>query len=85
MFLILGVVLVFDVLWDKIDVVLVIFLYVLNDEICDEIVLINKKYNMEMLIDLVNCYFEVLNVNYGKVIIEYVMLDYVNDEVDYVY
>lgn len=65
MFFIFGVVLVLDKLGDMIDVVLVIFLYVLNDEICDEIVLINKKYNIEMFFVVVCCYLEKFNVNQG--------------------
>ena len=78
-----GVVPALDALRDKIDVALAISLHAPNDEIRDEIVPINKKYNMEMLIDSVNRYLEVSNANHGKVTIEYVMLDHVNDEVDH--
>lgn len=78
-----GVVPALDSLRDKIDVALAISLHAPNDEIRDEIVPINKKYNMEMLIDSVNRYLEVSNANHGKVTIEYVMLDHVNDEVDH--
>lgn len=78
-----GVVPALDSLRDKIDVALAISLHAPNDEIRDEIVPINKKYNIEMLIDSVNRYLEVSNANHGKVTIEYVMLDHVNDEVDH--
>lgn len=78
-----GVVPALDSLRDRIDVALAISLHAPNDEIRDEIVPINKKYNMEMLIDSVNRYLEVSNANHGKVTIEYVMLDHVNDEVDH--
>ena len=78
-----GVVPALDSLRDKIDVALAISLQAPNDEIRDEIVPINKKYNIEMLINSVNKYLEVSNANHGKVTIEYVMLDHVNDEVDH--
>ena len=78
-----GVVPALDALRDKIDVALAISLHAPNDEIRDEIVPINKKYNIEMLINSVNKYLEVSNANHGKVTIEYVMLDHVNDEVDH--
>ena len=78
-----GVVPALDSLRDKIDVALAISLHAPNDEIRDEIVPINKKYNIEMLINSVNKYLEVSNANHGKVTIEYVMLDHVNDEVDH--
>ena len=78
-----GVVPALDALRDKIDVALAISLHAPNDEIRDEIVPINKKYNIEMLINSVNKYLEVSNANHGKVTIEYVMLDHVNDGVDH--
>ena len=58
-----GVVPALDKLGDMIDVALAISLHAPNDEIRDEIVPINKKYN----------------ANQGRVTIEYVMLDHVND------
>ena len=78
-----GVVPALDGLREKIDVALAISLHAPNDEIRDEIVPINKKYNIKMLIDSVNKYLEVSNANHGKVTIEYVMLDHINDEVDH--
>lgn len=78
-----GVVPALDSLRDKIDVALAISLHAPNDQIRDEIVPINKKYNIEMLMDSVNKYLEVSNANHGKVTIEYVMLDHINDEVDH--
>ena len=78
-----GVVPALDGLREKIDVALAISLHAPNDEIRDEIVPINKKYNIEMLINSVNKYLEVSNANHGKVTIEYVMLDHINDEVDH--
>lgn len=74
-----GVVSALDMLRDKIDVALAISLHAPNDELRDEIMPINKKYNIKMLMDSVHRYLEVSNANHGKVTIEYVLLDHVND------
>ena len=66
-----------------IDVALAISLHAPNDELRDEIVPLNKKYNIKTLIDSVNRYLSVSNANHGKVTIEYVMLDHVNDHVEH--
>lgn len=78
-----GVVSALDNLSKMIDVALAISLHAPNDELRDEIVPINKKYNIKMLIDSVNRYLTVSNANHGKVTIEYVMLDHVNDGVEH--
>lgn len=78
-----GVVPALDNLSKMIDVSLAISLHAPNDELRDEIVPINKKYNIKMLIDSVNRYLTVSNANHGKVTIEYVMLDHVNDGVEH--
>ena len=72
-----GVVPALDNLSKMIDVALAISLHAPNDELRDEIVPINKKYNIKTLIDSVNRYLSVSNANHGKVTIEYVMLDHV--------
>ncbi|WP_290957419.1 bifunctional tRNA (adenosine(37)-C2)-methyltransferase TrmG/ribosomal RNA large subunit methyltransferase RlmN [Haemophilus sp. HMSC068C11] len=74
-----GVVPALDMLRDKIDVALAISLHAPNDELRDEIMPINKKYNIKMLMDSVHRYLEVSNANHGKVTIEYVLLEHVND------
>ena len=74
-----GVVPALDNLSKMIDVALAISLHAPNDELRDEIVPLNKKYNIKTLIDSVNRYLSVSNANHGKVTIEYVMLDHVND------
>lgn len=74
-----GVVPALDMLRDKIDVALAISLHAPNNELRDEIMPINKKYNIKMLMDSVHRYLEVSNANHGKVTIEYVLLDHVND------
>ena len=70
-----GVVPALDMLREKIDVALAISLHAPNDELRDEIMPINKKYNIKMLMDSVHRYLEVSNANHGKVTIEYVLLD----------
>ncbi|SPY32157.1 bifunctional tRNA (adenosine(37)-C2)-methyltransferase TrmG/ribosomal RNA large subunit methyltransferase RlmN [Pasteurella canis] len=78
-----GVVPALDKLSEMIDVALAISLHAPNDELRDEIVPINKKYNIKTLIDSVNRYLSVSNANHGKVTIEYVMLDHVNDSIEH--
>ena len=78
-----GVVPALDNLSKMIDVALAISLHAPNDELRDEIVPLNKKYNIKTLIDSVNRYLSVSNANHGKVTIEYVMLDHVNDHVEH--
>ncbi|KAA6209412.1 bifunctional tRNA (adenosine(37)-C2)-methyltransferase TrmG/ribosomal RNA large subunit methyltransferase RlmN [Avibacterium paragallinarum] len=78
-----GVVPALDKLSEMIDVALAISLHAPNDELRDEIVPLNKKYNIKMLMDSVNRYLSVSNANHGKVTIEYVMLDHVNDSVEH--
>ena len=78
-----GVVPALDNLSKMIDVALAISLHAPNDELRDEIVPLNKKYNIKTLIDSVNRYLSISNANHGKVTIEYVMLDHVNDHVEH--
>lgn len=74
-----GVVPALDKLPEMIDVALAISLHAPNDELRDEIVPINKKYNIKMLMDSVSRYLSISKANHGKVTIEYVMLDHIND------
>lgn len=76
-----GVVPALDKLGDMIDVALAISLHAPNDEIRDRIMPINQKYNMKMLLDSVSRYLERSNANHGKVTIEYVLLNQVNDDI----
>lgn len=78
-----GVVPALDKMREQIDVALAISLHAPNDELRDEIVPINKKYNIKMLIESINKYLEVSNANHGKVTIEYVMLNQVNDSIEH--
>ncbi|WP_439294178.1 bifunctional tRNA (adenosine(37)-C2)-methyltransferase TrmG/ribosomal RNA large subunit methyltransferase RlmN [Lonepinella sp. BR2882] len=78
-----GVVPALDKLSEMIDVALAISLHAPNDELRDVLVPINKKYNIKMLMDSVHRYLNVSNANHGKVTIEYVLLNQVNDGVEH--
>lgn len=77
-----GVVPALDKLGDMIDVALAISLHAPNDKLRDDIVPINKKYNIEMFLAAVKRYLAKSNANQGRVTIEYVLLDHVNDSTD---
>ena len=74
-----GVVPALDKLGDMIDVALAISLHAPNDAIRDEIVPINRKYNIDTFLASVNRYLGKSNANQGRVTVEYVMLDHIND------
>ncbi|VAY02429.1 Dual-specificity RNA methyltransferase RlmN [Arsenophonus endosymbiont of Aleurodicus dispersus] len=78
-----GVVPALDKLGDMIDVVLAISLHAPTDKIRDEIVPINKKYNIETLLASVRRYLTKSNANKGRVTVEYVMLNFVNDSIEH--
>ena len=77
-----GVVPALDKLADAVDVALAISLHAPTDDIRDEIVPINKKYNIEMVLDGVRRYIAKSNANQGRVTVEYVMLDHINDSTE---
>ncbi|WP_435927414.1 bifunctional tRNA (adenosine(37)-C2)-methyltransferase TrmG/ribosomal RNA large subunit methyltransferase RlmN [Dryocola sp. BD613] len=74
-----GVVPALDKLGDMIDVALAISLHAPTDAIRDQIMPINKKYNIETFLAAVRRYLEKSNANQGRVTVEYVLLDHVND------
>lgn len=76
-----GVVPALDKMAGMIDVALAISLHAPNDEIRSQIMPINDKYNMATLRDSIHRYLAVSNANHGKVTIEYVLLNQVNDGV----
>lgn len=78
-----GVVPALDKLGEMIDVALAISLHAPNDEIRDQIMPINRKYNIQMFLDSVHRYLEKSNANHGKVTVEYVLLDHVNDGIEH--
>jgi len=77
-----GVVPALDMLGDQIDVALAISLHAPNDELRDVLVPVNKKYNIENFLAGVRRYLQKSNANQGKVTVEYVLLDRVNDSMD---
>lgn len=77
-----GVVPALDKLGDQIDVALAISLHAPNDELRDEIVPVNKKYPIEEFLAGVRRYLQKSNANRGKVTVEYVMLNGINDSME---
>ena len=77
-----GVVPALDMLGDQIDVALAISLHAPNDELRNEIVPVNKKYPIETFLAAVRRYLAKSNANQGKVTVEYVMLNGINDSTD---
>lgn len=77
-----GVVPALDKLGDMIDVALAISLHAPCDEIRDDIMPINKKYNIATFLAAVGRYLQKSNANQGRVTVEYVMLDRINDSTD---
>tara|TARA_R110000868_G_scaffold244494_3_gene500811 strand:+ start:8612 stop:9757 length:1146 start_codon:yes stop_codon:yes gene_type:complete len=77
-----GVVPALDLLGDQIDVALAISLHAPDDKLRDEIVPVNKKYPIEVFLAAVRRYLAKSNANQGKVTVEYVMLNGINDSTD---
>ncbi|MFI0489732.1 MAG: bifunctional tRNA (adenosine(37)-C2)-methyltransferase TrmG/ribosomal RNA large subunit methyltransferase RlmN [Yersinia sp. (in: enterobacteria)] len=77
-----GVVPALDKLGDMIDVALAISLHAPTDDIRDEIVPINRKYNIETFLAAVRRYLAKSKANGGRVTVEYVMLDHINDSIE---
>ncbi|GAC24960.1 MAG: bifunctional tRNA (adenosine(37)-C2)-methyltransferase TrmG/ribosomal RNA large subunit methyltransferase RlmN [Alteromonadaceae bacterium] len=77
-----GVVPALDMLGDQIDVALAISLHAPDDKLRDEIVPINKKYPIQEFLAGVRRYLAKSNANQGKVTVEYVMLNGINDSTD---
>ncbi|WP_028117372.1 bifunctional tRNA (adenosine(37)-C2)-methyltransferase TrmG/ribosomal RNA large subunit methyltransferase RlmN [Ferrimonas senticii] len=78
-----GVVPALDKLGDMIDVALAVSLHAPNDPLRDELVPINKKYNIEQLLASIRLYLSKSFANKGRVTLEYVMLDHINDSTDH--
>ncbi|WP_041246652.1 bifunctional tRNA (adenosine(37)-C2)-methyltransferase TrmG/ribosomal RNA large subunit methyltransferase RlmN [Brumicola nitratireducens] len=77
-----GVVPALDMLGDQIDVALAISLHAPDDKLRDEIVPVNKKYPIEEFLAGVRRYLAKSKANQGKVTVEYVMLNHINDSTD---
>ncbi|WP_411369096.1 bifunctional tRNA (adenosine(37)-C2)-methyltransferase TrmG/ribosomal RNA large subunit methyltransferase RlmN [Pseudidiomarina salilacus] len=76
-----GVVPALYKLKEQIDVALAISLHAPNNELRDEIVPINKKYNIAEFLEASRHYIDGSKAN-KSITIEYVMLDHVNDSTD---
>ncbi len=77
-----GVVPALDMLGDQIDVALAISLHAPDNKLRDEIVPVNKKYPIEEFLAGVRRYLAKSKANQGKVTVEYVMLNQINDSTD---
>jgi 23S rRNA (adenine2503-C2)-methyltransferase len=69
-------------LGDQIDVALAISLHAPDNELRDVLVPVNKKYPIEEFLASVRRYLAKSKANQGKVTIEYVMLNGINDSTD---
>lgn len=79
-----GIVPSIDKLKKTIDnIPLAISLHAPNDIIRNRIMPINKKYNISDLLQAVRRYLIGSTVNHGKVTIEYVLLQYINDDISH--
>ncbi|NLS43550.1 bifunctional tRNA (adenosine(37)-C2)-methyltransferase TrmG/ribosomal RNA large subunit methyltransferase RlmN [BEV proteobacterium] len=78
-----GVVPALDKLGDMIDVALAISLHAPTDDIRNEIMPINKKYDIATFLAAVSRYLKKSNANQGRVMVEYVLLDHINDGTDH--
>lgn len=76
-----GIIPAIDKLSQKIDVNLAISLHASNNDIRNLIMPINKKYNIELLLNSVSRYLKNSNANRNGVTIEYVMLKNINDSI----
>lgn len=74
-----GVVPGLDQLGQLIDVALAVSLHAPEDSLRDQLVPINRKYNIESLLAAVRRYLQCSKANHGRVTIEYVLLDQIND------
>jgi 23S rRNA (adenine2503-C2)-methyltransferase len=77
-----GVVPALDMLGDQIDVALAISLHAPDNALRDVLVPVNKKYPIEVFLASVRRYLAKSNANQGKVTVEYVMLNGINDSTD---
>lgn len=80
-----GVVPGIDKLKDMIDVKLAISLHAPNDTIRNRIMPINQKYNISCLFKSVLRYLKNTTANHNRVMIEYILLDKINNTVEHAY
>jgi 23S rRNA (adenine2503-C2)-methyltransferase len=78
-----GVVSGLDQMTGNIDVALAISLHAPNDKLRSEIMPINDRWDIEDFLGSVRRYIASSNANRGKVTVEYILLDHVNDDMDH--
>lgn len=74
-----GVAPIIDKIAGQVDVALALSLHAPNDELRDRLVPLNKKYPIAEVLAAVRKYLDKSNANCGRVTIEYVLLDGIND------
>ena len=77
-----GIVPALNKIAGKVDVALALSLHAPNDELRNQLVPINKQFPLKDVLQAVRNYIDNSNANCGKVTIEYVMLDRVNDSIE---
>lgn len=77
-----GIAPVINKIAGKVDVALALSLHASNDELRNKLIPINKKYPIADVLSAVKNYLDKSNANCGRVTIEYVLLDRVNDGID---
>ncbi|SHO58095.1 bifunctional tRNA (adenosine(37)-C2)-methyltransferase TrmG/ribosomal RNA large subunit methyltransferase RlmN [Vibrio quintilis] len=74
-----GVVSGLEQMIDKVDVALAISLHAPNDALRSQIMPINDRWDIDDFLSSVRRYIASSNANRGKVTVEYILLDHVND------
>lgn len=77
-----GIVPALNKIAGKVDVALALSLHAPNNELRDILVPVNQKFPLDSLLDAVRNYVDNSNANCGRVTIEYVLLDHVNDSTE---
>lgn len=77
-----GIVPAINKIAGKVDVALALSLHAPNDELRNQLVPINQQFPLKDLLTAVRNYVDNSNANCGRVTIEYVLLDHVNDSTD---
>ncbi len=77
-----GIVPALNKIAGKVDVALALSLHAPNDELRDILVPVNQKFPVDTLFDAVRNYVDNSNANCGRVTIEYVLLDHINDSIE---
>ncbi|VFP80022.1 23S rRNA (adenine(2503)-C(2))-methyltransferase RlmN [Candidatus Erwinia haradaeae] len=78
-----GIVPALDKLGSRLDVALAISLHAPDNDLRNKIMPINKRYCIEDLLKSVKRYISKSHANKGKVTIEYVMLNNINDKIEH--